>query len=303
MSAVSGGKQFQNAVYVGINLQDILYGKVASRDLESSMQAYQHVLAFAGIEVVLYLKTMCRLLAHEGTRKKSDVFYAIFTSVMLFIITIWMSTQAMFGQHMWLLDTDFTGGSNAYWAEDISDWYRVLVTVAVIVLQLMTDALMIYRCWIVWNNYRFIIVPSILWIGTLVLGIAVIWFNSTKGGIYFQRLIASQVCLAYFSVATPLFAILILMICYPFGVGAQIVNAIAYTHILVMLMGLVYFAVYITADVNPTHDDGDCVDAQDMQETALDDQILPSKHDGSEGSEVFTMEELRSTREGNDDSV
>ncbi|KAG9316986.1 hypothetical protein JVU11DRAFT_1166 [Chiua virens] len=280
MSAVSGGEQFQNAVYVGINLQDILYG----------------------IEAVLYLKTMCRLLAHEGTRKKSDVFYAIFTSVMLFIITIWMSTQAMFGQHMWLLDTDFTGGSNAYWAEDISDWYRVLVTVAVIVLQLMTDALMIYRCWIVWNNYRFIIVPSILWIGTLALGSVVGWNSTATGGFFFRK-VGAQLCLAYYSISVLSTAMLTAMICYrmiwhgreirthlghefaspyfgilalvvesvlPYtlasmaflvalGVGSQLLTVFGYVHISMMVT---CWLLYITPDVDSTCGFGGSVDGR-----------------------------------------
>ncbi|KAG9316987.1 hypothetical protein JVU11DRAFT_1167 [Chiua virens] len=258
MDIISGDDQFQNAVYVGINLEGILYG----------------------VELALYFATMHRLLAHEGKRKKSDVFYAVFSSVMLLNVTIWVSTQARFGQQMWLLNADFPGGPNAYWAAHISDWNMEMGTTAMVVLQLMTDGLMIYRCWMVWNSYRVIIIPSVMWIGTIALGIAVIWANSTKDGIEFQD-IASQICLAYFSVTTFLTTVLTLMICcrmvwfgrklkaqlgheyalpyfavvslvvesvlpytltgitflVAFGVGAQVLNAIAYTHTLMMVRG------------------------------------------------------------------
>jgi hypothetical protein len=117
----SSGPVFQNAVYVGINLQDILYG----------------------MELVLYLQTMHVLLSSEARRKKSDVFYAIFSTVMLLLITIWVSTQAIFGEKMWLVDAGFPGGPDAYWASNASIWYMDLGTTAITVLQLMTDGLMV----------------------------------------------------------------------------------------------------------------------------------------------------------------
>ncbi|KAG9316966.1 hypothetical protein JVU11DRAFT_1146 [Chiua virens] len=274
MAAISGGDLFQNAVYVGINLEGILYG----------------------VELVLYFMTMHRLLAHEGQRTTSDVFYAVFSSVMLLNVTIWISTQASFGQHMWLLNADFPGGPNAYWAAHISDWTMELGTTAMVVLQLMTDGLMIYRCWMVWNSYRIIIVPSIVWIVTLVLGIAVIWVNSTKGGIEFQTF-ASQICMAYYGVATPLTVILTSMICYRmlwFGRQLEAHLGHEYASPYFAIVSLVVEDsdsecdwihphvddVYITADVDPTRGNGDCVDARDEQATALDAQILASKHDG-----------------------
>ena len=102
---------------------------------------------------------------------------------MVFSVTVWIATQAIFGEKMWLLDSDFQGGPGAYWETNISDWYMDWGTTAVILLQLMTDSLMvghgrerqnmcslgwfqIYRCRIIWNSYRAIIVPIILWLST-----------------------------------------------------------------------------------------------------------------------------------------
>lgn len=62
---------------------------------------------------------------------------------MVFSITVWVATQAVFGQKMWLLDSDFPGGPYAYWKTNLSVWYMNWSTVQVIVLQLMTDALMV----------------------------------------------------------------------------------------------------------------------------------------------------------------
>lgn len=104
--------------------------------------------------------------------------------MMVFSITVWVATQAIFGENMWLLNSDFPGGPYAYWKTMLSVWYMNWSTVEVIILQLMTDALMvgsargswnecllgwsqIYRCWIIWDSYWVVIAPIILWLTTL----------------------------------------------------------------------------------------------------------------------------------------
>jgi len=62
---------------------------------------------------------------------------------MLILITIWVSTNAIFGEEMWLIHSDYPGGANAYYMSNISNWYMVMGRAAVFVLQLMTDALLV----------------------------------------------------------------------------------------------------------------------------------------------------------------
>ena len=99
--------------------------------------------AHAGIELLLYFKTIRTLLTSGGAFKRSNVFYALFSSMMVFLVTVWIATQAMFGEKMWLIDSDFPGGPDAYWKTNISVWYMDWGSTAVIMLQLMTDALMV----------------------------------------------------------------------------------------------------------------------------------------------------------------
>ena len=130
---------FINSFYVGINIESILYGE--SSDAYHEV-AQTHRSARAGIELLLYFKTIRILLSNRGTHKKLNLFYALFSSMMVFLITVWVATQALFGQNMWL-DPDFPGGPDAYWRANIGVWYMGWGMVAVIVLQLMTDALMV----------------------------------------------------------------------------------------------------------------------------------------------------------------
>ena len=36
---------------------------------------------------------------------------------------IWVAAVVVFGEKMWLLDSSFPGGSDAYWEANISVWY------------------------------------------------------------------------------------------------------------------------------------------------------------------------------------
>lgn len=83
------------------------------------------------------------LLSNRGAQKKSNLFYALFSSVMMFSITVWVVTEAVFGHQMWLVDTDFPGGAPAYWRTNLSVWYMEWARVGIIILQLMTDGLMV----------------------------------------------------------------------------------------------------------------------------------------------------------------
>ncbi|KAF8438571.1 hypothetical protein L210DRAFT_3544429 [Boletus edulis BED1] len=169
---------FISSFYIGINVENILYG----------------------IELALYFKTIHVLLSNRGAHKKSNVFYALFSTMMVSLITIWIATKAMFGQKI------YPGGAGAYWDANIGVWYMDWATMMVIVLQLMTDALMIYRCRIIWNSYRVII-------HTHPLGILVTWVTSLPGGDYYNG-IACRLSLAYWSISVFLNTTLTCMICY-----------------------------------------------------------------------------------------
>ncbi|KAF9223131.1 hypothetical protein BS17DRAFT_809024 [Gyrodon lividus] len=98
--------------------------------------------------------------------EKSDIFYAFFSSMMLFLITVWVGTQAIFGQNVWIQDIGYPGGPDQYWATCILNCYCVVIE------------------------------PSILWVATLGLGIVVDWASSSPGGDLFTCL-ASTLALSY----------------------------------------------------------------------------------------------------------
>jgi len=180
-----------NSFYIGLNIENILYG----------------------VELTLYFQTMRTLLSNRGIHKKSNLFYALFSTAMVLLITVWIATRATFGQNMWILESSFPGGPCAYGNANIVVWYMDLATTAVIVLQLMTDALMIYRCWIIWDSYCVVVAPIILWVATLTLGVLVVYITSSLGTDYFTG-VDARLSLAYWSISVFLNVSLTSLICY-----------------------------------------------------------------------------------------
>ncbi|KAF8549711.1 hypothetical protein OG21DRAFT_1606303 [Imleria badia] len=182
---------FENEMYIGINLKDILYG----------------------IELVLYLRTMMIFLDRRRRCHKSDLFYATFSTVMLMLITIWVAALAAAGQKMWLLDRNYPGGPMAYHTATSSNLYMDLGRTALMILQQMADALVIYRCRIVWGSHHVIVVPTILWLTNFGLGILVDWSSSIPGSTFFSGIIV-KFGVAYYSSSALLNVTLSCMICY-----------------------------------------------------------------------------------------
>lgn len=132
---------FEYGMYVGINLQDILYGesrviRVESRGLTDQL---------LGIELLLYFRTMRVFFARRRRPHKSDTFYAIFSTVMFILITVWVTAVSSFGQRIWLLHRNYPGGPMAYHKANSSGLHMDLGRFSLAILQQMADALMV-RC-------------------------------------------------------------------------------------------------------------------------------------------------------------
>ncbi|KIJ65818.1 hypothetical protein HYDPIDRAFT_151450 [Hydnomerulius pinastri MD-312] len=181
----------QNAFYVGNAFNFILYG----------------------VELVLYFNTMQILLKNRGSaRQKSDRFMIIFSSAVLFLITIYVATESILGQEMWIVNADYPGGSAAYLAAYASAWYQTMGTASGIILQLMSDGLLIYRCLVVWNDRRILIFPCFLWIAALGLGITQLYVDGAPNGNFFVGL-AAQIGVAYTATSVGLNIVLTMLIC------------------------------------------------------------------------------------------
>ncbi|KAL4079946.1 hypothetical protein V8B97DRAFT_1864092 [Scleroderma yunnanense] len=168
---------------------------------------------YLGVQLVLYFRTMQLLLTPRERRKPSSRFYMFFSTAMCVLITIWIVTQVALGDQMWVAHWNYPDGPQAYFEIYASAWYQILGSTALLVLQLMTDGLMIYRCYSIWSNYRVIVLPCVLWLATLVVGILFEWATALpRSNFFFGR--CAHIALCYYALITALNILVTAMICY-----------------------------------------------------------------------------------------
>ncbi|KAG0707178.1 hypothetical protein DFH29DRAFT_797130 [Suillus ampliporus] len=187
------GTLFQNSFYIGNTFNFILYG----------------------VELMLYFNTMEAYLEKKSERlnRPSDKLYMIFSTMLLFQITVFVATQSILAQEMWIINPGYPGGAAAYYATHVSAWYQTMGVSASVLMQLTSDGLLINRCYTVWcGSYRAIIVPCCLWTASLVVGIIELITTGSPNGDFYEGL-AARVGLVYFSLTIGLNVITTCLIC------------------------------------------------------------------------------------------
>ena len=97
----------------------------------------------AGVELVLYFMTVRTMLSRKHKRVPSDKWFLLFSTVLLCLNTVFVATQAVFGEEMWIVNANYPGGMDAYFGDFVSVWYQTFGTAASIVLNLLADGLMV----------------------------------------------------------------------------------------------------------------------------------------------------------------
>ncbi|PCH43214.1 hypothetical protein WOLCODRAFT_121651, partial [Wolfiporia cocos MD-104 SS10] len=153
-----------------------------------------------------------RNLLSNRRKTKNDKFLVFFSTALLLLITIYVAVQSVFGEEMWIVNASFPGGQDAYLAEYASVWYQTMGTTASFILNLLADALMIFRCHVIYNDYRVLILPCIVYLGTVALGILLLYTSGVPSGDYFAGL-AAKAGVAYYSTTIALNVISTSLIC------------------------------------------------------------------------------------------
>ncbi|KAM5531439.1 hypothetical protein V8D89_014896 [Ganoderma adspersum] len=195
---------FQNCWYVGNNFNCILYG-------------VELVLYFTTVKFVLDRRSRCKRAnlnagASVGEDRKFWVVLSLSTGL-LCMITIYLFAQNFFGQEMWIIHEGYTGGSGQYYADHAAVWYQTMGSASSVVMNWMSDAYFIHRVYVVWNGRtRVIVVPCILYAGTVVLGILTCYFSGRPGGNFFVG-IAPRIAMAYSAVGIAMNFMCTVLIC------------------------------------------------------------------------------------------
>ncbi len=72
-----------------------------------------------------------------------DKFMIAFSTILLILNTIYWTTQAYFGQMMYINNPSYPGGIDGYFQGNSSVWYQTWGTTACVISNLMSDALLV----------------------------------------------------------------------------------------------------------------------------------------------------------------
>ena len=97
-----------------------------------------------GVELVLYFLTLQGLFRRGSHNSaKSRRFFTIYSTILLLLLTIDISVNAVWGEQMWITNQANVPG---FIVAETSVWYQTLGSTSVVALIFMGDALLVCKC-------------------------------------------------------------------------------------------------------------------------------------------------------------
>lgn len=154
---------FQHAYYIGNYMSGILYG----------------------VELVLYFLTLQGLFRRGSHNSaKSRRFFTIYSTILLLLLTIDISVNAVWGEQMWITNQANVPG---FIVAETSVWYQTLGSTSVVALIFMGDALLLYRLFIIYGSSYFVIaLPALAYLAAFSLAIIELILAGKPGGDFFH---------------------------------------------------------------------------------------------------------------------
>ncbi|KAF8806972.1 hypothetical protein BYT27DRAFT_7256979 [Phlegmacium glaucopus] len=126
-----------------------------------------------GLQIYMVFHSCSLLLKSEpGPPGLKVKLYMIYGFAMLALTTIALSTDMIMGQYMWIEHRDYPGGPYSYYIANGASWINVLGTTACIAGNILNDALLLYRCYMIWNkSWRIMVAPFTIFLGTIAMAL------------------------------------------------------------------------------------------------------------------------------------
>ncbi|KAG1813094.1 hypothetical protein EV424DRAFT_1514933 [Suillus variegatus] len=103
------------------------------------------------------------------------IFYICFGGILLLLLTISIASNNAFCELMWIERRNYPGGPPAFFAANLAAWYNVFGTSAVCLANMMTDGLLLYRCYIIWESrLPVIVIPAIIYLGSATMAVMMV---------------------------------------------------------------------------------------------------------------------------------
>lgn len=157
--------EFEHAYYIGNYLSGILYG----------------------VALVMYIMIMRSLLGGKNANfPRVNRFFAVYSTVLILLLTIDISCNAIWGEQMWITFRNGPGGVPGFIVAQTSVWYETLGSASGVAIIFMGDALLLYRLFIIYGSkYIVILLPSIAYLAAFSLAIIELVLAGRPGGNFF----------------------------------------------------------------------------------------------------------------------
>ncbi|KAK0432647.1 hypothetical protein EV421DRAFT_2089272 [Armillaria borealis] len=166
MSDSQNGSSLERSIYYGIIFKAILFG----------------------IDFYMYFHSVYLFLVAGGSgRSHSRRLYVVVGGTLLALLTISTFVNVVFAEFMWIDHRGIVGGPLGYLDANSAVWWQTLGTVASQMCFLIGDALLLYRCYIIWNStFSIIVCPLLLYLGALAMAILLTVQSAIPGSNFFR---------------------------------------------------------------------------------------------------------------------
>ncbi|KAG1847583.1 hypothetical protein F4604DRAFT_1630446 [Suillus subluteus] len=142
----------QRALYIGNTISTVVYG--------GNLFLYAY-------------STYLLMISTKPVQRK--IFYTCFGGLLLLLLTISSASNNAFCELMWIERQNYPGGPPAFLAANIAAWYNAFGTAADCAANILTDGLLLYRCYIIWgSSWPVIVVPAIIYLGSATMAIMMV---------------------------------------------------------------------------------------------------------------------------------
>lgn len=135
----------ERALYIGNTIATVIYGGI----------------------LFLYAYSTYLLMTSSKPVQRRRLFYICYGGLLLLLLTVSAASNEAVGELMWIEKRNNPGGPPAFLAANLAAWYNVFGTAADCASNILTDGLLLYRCYIIWgSSLPVIVIPAIIYLGS-----------------------------------------------------------------------------------------------------------------------------------------
>ncbi|KAG2151243.1 uncharacterized protein EDB93DRAFT_1103191 [Suillus bovinus] len=138
-----------------------------------SVAIYAHTPGVGGNLFLYAYSTYLLMTSSKQVERRK--FYIYFGGLLLLLLTIASTSNIVVCELMWIERQNYPGGPSAFLAANLAAWYNVFGTAADCTANIMTDGLLLYRCYIIWgSSVPVIVIPAIIYLGSAAMAIIMV---------------------------------------------------------------------------------------------------------------------------------